>query len=90
MHLVQIDVIGLQAPETALHFAHDVHAGRAAPVEIIAHVKPDFGGENNLLPHVLQSVTQKNLALPEAVHIRRIDEVNASVQASFTLRVVSS
>src|SRR6202022_1877322 len=80
MHLVKIDVIGLQPSETALHFAHDVHAGRAAPVEILAHGEPDFGGQDDLLPHALQGITYQSLALPEAVHVRRIDEVDSPVQ----------
>src|ERR1035441_3869749 len=80
MYLVQIDVIGLQPSETALHFAHDVHAGRSAPVEILAHREPDFGGEDNLVPHALQGIPDLSLALPEAIHVRRIDEVNPLVQ----------
>jgi hypothetical protein len=64
----------------ALHFAHDVHAGRAAPVEILAHREPDFGGEDNLVPHALQGITHKSLALPEAVHVCCIDEVNSPLQ----------
>src|ERR1035438_8282375 len=79
MHLVKIDVIGLQALETAFHFAHDVHAGRTASVEIVAHREADLGGEDNLVPHALQGVTYQRLALPEAVYVRRIDEVNSPV-----------
>jgi L-ribulose-5-phosphate 3-epimerase UlaE len=80
MHLVQIDVIGLQPSETAFHFAHDVHASRTAPVEILAHRKPDFGGEDNLVPHTFQGITNKSLALSKAVHVRCIDEVNPPLQ----------
>ena len=64
MHLVKVDVIGLEPAETALHFAQDIHAGCATPVEILAHREADFGGEDNLFPHALQSITNKSLALP--------------------------
>src|SRR5207245_2416802 len=47
-----------------LHFAQDIHAGCATPVEILAHREADFGGEDNLFPHALQSITNKSLALP--------------------------
>src|SRR4029077_15271303 len=80
MHLVKIDVIGLQTPETALHFAHDVDAGRAAPIEVVAHREPDFAGEDNLIPYALQSITHQSLALSQAVHDCCIDEVNSPVQ----------
>src|SRR5258707_1285556 len=49
-------------------------------VEILAHGEPDFGGQHDLLPHTFQGVTNKSLALPEAVHIRCIDEVDSPVQ----------
>ena len=58
VHLVQIDVIGLEPPETALHFAHDVHASRAAPIEVLTHGKPDFCGQHDLFPEALQGVAQ--------------------------------
>ena len=80
MHLVKIDVVGLQPLETALHFAHDVHAGRAAPIEIFAHGKPDFGGQYDFSPHTPQSITNQSFAFTEAVHVRRIDEVDAPIQ----------
>src|SRR3989442_523336 len=54
MHLVKVDVIGLEPAETALHFAQDIHAGCATPVEILAHRQADFGGEDNLVPRALQ------------------------------------
>jgi len=53
MHLVKIYVIGLQPLETALHFAHDVDAGRAASIEIFAHGEADFGGQDDFFPHTL-------------------------------------
>src|SRR5271155_4029269 len=80
MHLVKIDVIGLQPAETPLHFAHDVYAGRAAPVEILAHGETDFRGYDDLVSHSLQGVAHQNLTLPEAVHVRRIDEVDSALQ----------
>ena len=80
MHLVKVDVVGLQPLQTALDFAHDVHAGGAASVEVVAHGEPDFRGQDDFLPCALQGVAEESFALPEAVHIRRIDEVDAPVQ----------
>ena len=80
VHLVQVDVVGLQPFEAALHFAHDVHARRAAPVEVFAHGQPHLGGQDDLLPHAPQGVAEQGLALPEAVHVGRVDEVDAPVQ----------
>src|SRR6202034_3099470 len=81
MHLVKIDVVSLQALETALHFTHDVHSGRAAPIEIPAHREPDFGGQDDFRPHALQGITQQRLALPEAVDVRGVNAADAPVQS---------
>src|SRR5271165_3373098 len=80
MHLVEIEIIGLQPLETALHFAHDVHACRAAPIQIVAHGEPDLGGENDFLPYAPQGITYQRFALSEAVDVRGINEVDATVQ----------
>src|ERR1700737_4186286 len=44
VHLVYIDIVGLQPREAALHLAKDVHTRRAAAVEVLTHGKPDLGG----------------------------------------------
>ena len=80
MHLVEIDIIGLQPLETALHFAHDVHAGRAAPIEIFAHREPDFGRQDDFLSKAPQGFTHLSFTLAEAVYVRGINEVDAAVQ----------
>ena len=80
MHLVEVDVIGLQPLETGLHFAHDVHPRGAAPIEIVAHGEPDLGSQDDLRPHAFQGITDQSFALPEAVHVRRVNEVDALIQ----------
>src|SRR6266852_6436893 len=81
MHLVEIDVIGLQPPETVLNFAHDVHAGCPAMVKILAHWEAEFGGKHDLVPHTLQGVPHQSLALAEAVHVRASYEIDSPIQA---------
>ena len=80
MHLVQVDVIGLEPLQAGLDPPHDVHAGGPAPVEVVAHGKADLRGQDDLLPHALQRVAQERLALTLAVDVRGVDEVDALVQ----------
>src|SRR5580704_15341503 len=80
MHLVEIDVIGLKALETALNFAHDVYASRAASIEILAHREPDFSGKNNFLSYAPQGITDQSLALSKAVYVRRVDKIDSPIQ----------
>ena len=80
MDLVEVDVVGLQPSEAGLYFAQDVHAGRAAPVEIPAHRQSDFCGKDNLVSQALQGISHESLALPEAVYVGCIDEVDPAVQ----------
>ena len=80
VHLVQIDVIGLEPTKAALDLPQDVHAGRAAPVEVLTHRQPDFGGQHDLLPDALQGVAQECLALPTAIDVGRVDEIDAMIQ----------
>ena len=80
VHLVQVDVVGLEATQTAFHLAQDVHAGGAAPIEVAAHGQPDLRGQHDVLPDALQGVAQESLALAEAVHVGGVDQVDAVVQ----------
>jgi hypothetical protein len=50
MHLVEVDVIRLQSPETVLDLAHDVDPRGAAMVEIAVRGQPDLGGQNDFVP----------------------------------------
>src|SRR5260370_32640943 len=81
VHLVKVDVISLQSPETSLHFAHDVHTGGTTPIEVFTHGEPDLCSQNYFCSNALQGVTQQRLALPEAVDVRRINEIDPLVQS---------
>ena len=80
VHLVQVDVVGLQPLEARLDPPHDVHPGGAAPVEVLAHRHADLGGQDDLLPHAFQRVAQQGLALPARIDVRRVDEIDSPVE----------
>ena len=48
VHLVQVDVVGLQAPQAASHARADVVGRQPALVRALAHAAVDLGGQHDL------------------------------------------
>jgi hypothetical protein len=42
--------------------------------------EPDLGSQDDLRPHAFQGITDQSFALPEAVHVRGVDEIDALIQ----------
>ena len=80
VHLVEIDVVGLQAFQARLDGPQHVHPCRAGPVEVVAHRQAELGGQDDLLPQALQGIPEQGLAFPAGVDVGGIDEVDAAVQ----------
>ncbi len=49
VHLVQVDVVGLQAFERTFHGLADVQGGEAVVIGPVAHAAVDLGGQDDLL-----------------------------------------
>ena len=77
VELVQIDVVGLEVPEALLDLLHDAVAGRLALQlgEVV------LGGDDRVAAPALERLADVDLALAQAVGDRRVDEVDADVQA---------
>jgi hypothetical protein len=79
--LVEIDVVGLEAPEARLDLAHDVDPRGPRVVEVaVAHGEACLRGEHYLPSDAFEGVADEALALPPAVDVGRVDEVDALVQ----------
>ena len=80
VHLVQVDVVGLQAAQAVLHLADDPAARVAAHVGVLAHRAVRLGGQHHLVAAAAQGLADDLLRLPRRVHVRGVDEVDAAVQ----------
>ena len=80
VHLVQVDVVGLQPAQAVLDLADDPAARVAAHVGILAHLAVRLGGQHHVVPAAAQGLADDLLRLPRRVHVRGVDEVDAAVQ----------
>ncbi len=80
MHLVKIDMVGLQAAQRRLHRLRDPAARTALVVRIVAHGAMHLGGQHNTFAATLQRFADNLLRLAVAVSIGGVDEVDAEIQ----------
>jgi hypothetical protein len=80
VHLVEVDVVGVQALEAVLHRLDDVPPGAAPQVLALAHGVGELGGQDRLVPLALQRLAQEDLGLGGAVDIGRVKEVDPAVE----------
>src|SRR5690606_29904726 len=79
--LVQVDVVGLQAPQRPVERLHDVLAGQAAVVLARAGRPVDLGADlHGLAAHALQRPPEDLLRLRARVHVGRVEGGDALVQ----------
>ena len=88
VHLVQVDVIGLQAAQAGFAGAANVQRREAAFVGPVAHIAVDFGGDDDFLapPAALREPAPDDLlgdafALFPAVDVGGVEEVDALAPA---------
>ena len=80
VHLVQVDVVGLQAAQAVLHLADEPAARVAAHVGVLAHLAVRLGGQHHAVAAPAQGLADDLLRLPRRVHVRGVDEVDAAVE----------
>ena len=54
VHLIEVDVVGLQPAQTLVYGGQDVFAGQAAIIRLGSHGAPALGGQDNLLASALE------------------------------------
>ena len=80
VHLVQVDVVGLHAPQAVIHFPDDPAAGVAARMGVVAHAPVGLGGQDHRVAASPQGVADDLLGFALGVHVRGVDEVDPGVQ----------
>lgn len=84
MHLVEIEIVCLQAPETVFARAFDVQGRQARLVRPVAHAAIDLCGQHNLLPSpaaLCEPTADDLLRHPfadfPAIDVRAVEKVDA-------------
>src|SRR5579863_10004843 len=87
MHLIEVDVVGLQASQRSLARVADVACGEKRVVGPVAHRAVELGGDHHLLaasPTLRETpaadLLGESLALLPAVDVRRLEEVEARIE----------
>ncbi len=80
MDLIEIDVIGSEAPQTILDRPPHVLRLRAAPVLIHRHA--ELGGHDRLAAALAEGAAEKFFTQRVAVNVGRVEEIDASVERS--------
>jgi len=87
VHLVQVDPVGLEAPQRGLALADDAGGQQLALVGPVAHRPVDLGGDDDLVaaPAALGEPAADDLlgdalALAPAVDVGRVEDVDPMLQ----------
>jgi hypothetical protein len=85
VHLVEVDVVGAQAPQGVLDRAHDPVAGTAAPVGVVlVHRHEELGGQEHVLAPALERLADDLLRDAGGVDVRGVDELMPASRARWT------
>src|SRR4051794_25207439 len=80
MDLVEVDVVGVEAPQRVLDGLHDPAARGALMVDLVAHLAVELRGEDDVVAAAFQCLADDLLVLTLRIDIRRVDEVDACVE----------
>jgi hypothetical protein len=80
VHLVAVDVVGLQAAQRVLDLGHDPTPRDPALVGVVAHRAPELGGQHDVVAAALERLADDLLRLAGRVDVGGVDEVDAGVQ----------
>ena len=90
VNLVEIDVVGLQAPETGIDSIHDVSARGANVVAALAHTAIDLGGDDHVFAsdvQIFQGLAEDFFAETFVINVGGVEEVDARVDRGLDERV---
>ena len=81
VHLVEVDVVGVEAAQAGVERVHEVLARGAAPVRAFAHGAGGLRGDDDVAAVGLEVRRQELLRLAAAVDVGGIEEGDAQVDA---------
>src|SRR6516164_9006660 len=82
MHVVDVEVVGLQALQAFVDRAQDRLARESLLVERVARLVEDLTGEYDLVTSALESVAEQGLRDSSVVHVGGVEEVDSGIEAS--------
>src|SRR4051812_1717834 len=80
MDLVEVDVVGVQAPQRVLDGLHDPAARAALVVDLVAHLAVELRGEDDVVAAAFEGLADDLLVLALRIDVGRVDEVDARVE----------
>src|SRR5690606_17615894 len=80
VHLVEVDVVGAQAPQAVLAGPHDPAPRVAGPVGVGPHGPVELGGDHQVVAPAGDGLAQDLLGLAGRVDVGGVDEVDAGVE----------
>jgi hypothetical protein len=80
MHVIDVDVINAETPQARVTGPEQVMARRADIIRTFAESKGRLGRNQELVALALYDLAQNFLGKPIRVDVRRIEDVDASVQ----------
>ena len=86
MHVKQVDVVVLQAPQAFFDLVHHVITRGAAVIGAVANGDDEFGGDDKLVPTALERLAKSlfrsargSASALRRINVRRVDVVDAQV-----------
>src|SRR5437016_11084610 len=82
MDLIEIDVIGAEAPQARIDFGHDRLARQAGAIGARPHPAIDLGSDDDLVSsgEILDRTPENLLAAAERIAVRRVEEIDAGFE----------
>src|ERR1700739_5022946 len=92
VHVVDVDVIGVEAAEAGFGGADDVIAGGTGVVWPLAETKRGFGGNEKILALAVDGLAEDFLGEAVGINIGSVEEIDASFETDINqaLRFVNS
>lgn len=79
MHLVEVDVVGVQAAQAVLDGAFDPARRPPALVWVLPHREPELGRQDHAITTALERLAYDLFGLTVRVDVRGVDEVDPCV-----------
>src|SRR5439155_2409370 len=82
MDLVEVDVIGAEAPQARVDLGHDRLARHAGAIGSRPHPAIDLGSDDDLVSsgEILDRTPENLLAAAERIAVRRVEEIDPGVE----------
>src|SRR5690349_10483193 len=86
--LVQVDVVGAEAPQAVVDLTHNRLARQATAVGSRPHLPIDLGRDHDLVAagEILDRAAEDLLAAAERISVRRVEEIDAALESALDER----